>query len=117
MLPARKSRREKRVARIGALASKNGNRQFGKLSSFGWVFGVAFVVDGQLFARVRAVVRIGSNFQPDRGGVRVFAAALGHHRKLAARLGTDFHRQPHRQSFCARGVRAIVLSPALKEPR
>jgi len=58
------------------------------LSSFGHVPGVTFVINRQLLARVNAIVRIGGNFQPDSGGVRVFAAALGHHRKLAARLGT-----------------------------
>jgi len=87
------------------------------LSCFGQVFGVTFVVNGQLFARVNAVVQIGNNFQPDLGGSRVFAAALGHQRKLAARLRAEFRGQPHLQCLCTRGMRAIVLSPALKKSR
>jgi len=87
------------------------------LSCFGQVFGVTFVVNGQLFAGVYAVVRLGHDFQPDLGGARVFAAALGHQRKLAARLRAEFRRQPHRQGLRARGVRAIFVPPALEKSR
>jgi len=66
------------------------------LSCFGQVFGVTFVVNGQLFAGMNAVVQIGNHFQPDLGGARVFAAALGHQRKLAARPWTKLGRQPNR---------------------
>jgi hypothetical protein len=45
---------------------------------------------------MNAVVRIGNDFQPDLGGARVFAAALGHQRKLAACLRAELRRQPNR---------------------
>jgi len=45
---------------------------------------------------MNAVVPIGNHFQPDLGGARVFAAALGHQRKLAARPWTKLGRQPNR---------------------
>jgi hypothetical protein len=45
---------------------------------------------------MNAVVRIGNDFQPDLGGARVFAAALGHQRKLAACPRTKLGRQPNR---------------------
>jgi hypothetical protein len=64
-----------------------------------------------------AVVQIGNDFQPDLGGARVFAAALGHQRKLAARLRAQFRRQPNLQSLRASGMRAIVLPPAVEKSR
>jgi len=94
---------------------QRGNRQFGKLSRFGQVFGATFVVNGQLLTRVNAVARIGNDFQPHLGGALVFAAAIGHPRKIAARLRVEFRRQPHFQCLRARGVRAIVLPPAQEE--
>jgi len=66
---------------------------------------------------VNAVVRISDDFQPDLGGARVFAAALGHQRKFAARLWAEFRRQPNLQSLRARGMRAIVLPPAVEKSR
>ena len=117
MLHASKSRGEKWIARIGALLPQSGNRQFGELSSFDPVSGVTFVINRQLFACVNAIVRVVSNFQPDRGGVRVLAAALGHHRELAARFRTDFRWQSNRQGSCACRVRAIVFSTALEKSR
>jgi len=117
VLQARKSRGEKRVARIGAPSPQSGNRQFGELNGFGHVSGLTLVINRQLFARVNSIVQIGSNFQPNRGSVRVFAAALGHHRELAARLGTYVCRQPNRQGFCACSLRAIVFSTALEKSR
>jgi len=93
------------------------NRQFGKLSRFGRVFGVTFVVNGQLLTRVNAVARIGNDFQPHLGGALVFAAAIGQQRKIPARLGAEFCRQPHFQCPRARGVRAIVLPPPQEESR
>src|SRR5260370_20941098 len=117
MLHASKSRGEKRVARIGAVSPESRNRQFGELSSFDYVSGVTFVINRQLFACVSAIVRIGSNFQPNRGGVRVLAAALGRHRELAARFGADFRWQSNRQGFCACRVRAIVFSTPLEKSR
>jgi hypothetical protein len=64
---------------------------------------------------VNAIARIGNYFEPDLCGAFVLTAALGHQRKLAAGFGADFLRQSDRQRLCARGVRAIFLSPALKE--
>jgi len=81
-----------------------------KFSRFGQVSSVTFVVNGQLFASVNAVVQIGNDLQPDLGGARVFAAALGHQRKIAARLRAEFRRQPHRQSLGARGMRPIGIA-------
>jgi hypothetical protein len=115
LLHSRKPRREKRIARINALAPQRGHRQFRKLRGFYQVFGVAFVINGQLFASVDAVMRISNNFQPDLGGARVFAAALGHYRQLAPRFGTKFRWQPNRQGLGASGVRAIVLPAPLQK--
>jgi len=70
-----------------------------------------------LFAGINAVVQIGNDFQPDLGGTRVFAAALGHQRKIAARLRAKFRRQAHRQSLCARGMRPIGVSAPLQKLR
>jgi len=117
VLQARKSRGEKRVARIGAPSPQSGNRQFGELNGFDHVSGLTLIINRQLFARVNSIVRVGSNFQPNRGGVRVLAAALGHHRELAARFGADFRWQSNRQGFCACRVRAIVFSTPLEKSR
>jgi len=76
---------------------------------------VTFVVNGQLFASVNAVVHIGNDLQPDLGGARVFAAALGHQRKIAARLRAKFRWQPHRQGLCARGMRPIGIAAPLQK--
>jgi hypothetical protein len=62
------------------------------LSSFDQILGVTFVVNGQLFASVNAVVRIGGDPQPYFSGTRVFSTTLGHLRQLAARFGAKFHR-------------------------
>jgi len=60
---------------------------------------VALVVNGQLLARENPSLRISNNFQPDLGGASVFAAALGHLGKLAARLGAKFCGQSNRQGL------------------
>jgi len=86
-----------------------------KFSRFGQVSSVTFVVNGQLFASVNAVVQIGNDLQPDLGGARVFAAALGHQRKIAARLRAEFRRQANRQGLRARGMRAIGVTAPLQE--
>jgi hypothetical protein len=99
MLQPRKPRHNKRIARINALAPQRGNRQLGKLRGFYQVFGMTLVINGQLFAGVNAVVRIGDDFQPDFGGACVFAAAFGHQRKLAPRPGTEFRRKANRESL------------------
>src|SRR5258708_31366073 len=43
------------------------------------VFSAPFVVDGQLFAGVSAILRIRNHLLPDLCSALVFAAALGHH--------------------------------------
>jgi len=95
-LQPRKPRGEKQVARVGALLPHRSHRQFGKLSRLGRVFGVTLVVNGQLLAGVNALVQIGNHVQPYLGGALVFAAALGHQRKIAARLRTEFRWQANR---------------------
>jgi hypothetical protein len=79
------------------------------------VFGVALVMDGQLFARVYAVLRIANDFLPDFRGTGVFAAALGHQSEIAAGLWTEFGRQSRLQSLRTRGMRALGLAATLQE--
>jgi len=69
------------------------------LNGFNQVFGVAFVINGKLFAGMKAIVRIGDDFQQNLRGLSVFAAALGHLGKFAVRLGTEFRGQPDGQSL------------------
>jgi len=88
-----------------------------KFSRFGQVSSVTFVIYGQLFASVNAVMQIGNDLQTDLGGARVFAAALGHQRKVAARLRAEFRRQTHRQSLGARGMGPIGVSAPLQKLR
>jgi hypothetical protein len=79
------------------------------------VFGVALVMDGQLFAGVHAVLRIANDFLPDFRGTRVFAAAFGHQREIPAGFRTEFGRQPRFQSLRTRGMRALGLAATLQE--
>jgi hypothetical protein len=72
-------------------------------------------MDGQLFARVHAVLQIANDFLPDFRGTRVFAAAFGHQRKIAAGLWTEFGRQPRFQSLRTGGMRALGVAAALKK--
>ena len=60
-------------------------------------------------------VQIGNHVQPYLGGALVFAAALGHQRKIAARLRAEFRRQANRQGLRARGMRAIGVTAPLQE--
>jgi hypothetical protein len=85
------------------------------LGGFDQIFGVAFVINGQLFAGVNAVVLVGNNFQPNLGSLSVFAAALGQLCKFPARLGTKFRRQSNCQSLRANGMRAILFAAPLQE--
>src|SRR6266436_1184388 len=114
LLQARISRREKWVARIGALPPQSGNRQVGKLRGFDPVLGVALVVNRQLLAGLNAIARIGNDFQPNLGGSRVFAAALGHQRKFAARFGAEFPRQLDRQGL-SRSLGGAAISAAARQ--
>jgi len=79
------------------------------------VFLVALVMDCQLFAGVHAVLRIAHDFLPDFRRSRMFAAALGHQREIAAGLRTEFGRQSRIQSLRTRGMRALGIAAALQK--
>ena len=66
---------------------------------------------------MNSVVPIGNDLHPDLRGARVLAAPLGHLRQLAACPRAKFRRQSNLQGLRARGVRTIVLSPALQKSR
>ncbi len=117
LLQPRGATSEIRIVRGASLRPEFRKGELGEFSRAAQVFGVMFVVNGQLFAGMNAVARIGGDFQPDLGGARVFAAALGHQRQLAARHRAEFGGQPNLQSLRARGVRAIVLPAALEKSR
>jgi hypothetical protein len=69
------------------------------LNGFNRVFDVAFVINGQLFAGVNAVVWVSDDFQQDLCGLSVLAATFGQLGKLTARLWAEFGRQPNRQGL------------------
>jgi len=99
LLQPRGATSEIRIVRGASLRPEFRKGELGEFSRAAQVFGVMFVVNGQLFAGMNAVARIGGDFQPDLGGARMFAAALGHQRQLAARLGAEFHGESNRQSL------------------
>jgi len=70
-----------------------------------------------LFAGVNAILRITSDLVPDFCGEGVFATALGHQRKIAARLRAEFRWQAPRQSLGARGMGPIGVSAPLQKLR
>src|SRR5260370_40498306 len=108
-------RREERIARIGALTPQRGNCQLGKLTRFCQVFGAPFIVNGQLFAGLNAVVRIGNSFLPDLCCAPMFTAGLEHKRKFAPRFRAEFLRQTQFQRLHTREMRAIVLPAPVQE--
>jgi len=85
------------------------------LRGFDQVFGVAFVINGQLLAGMNAILRVSSDLLPDFRGPCMFATALGHQRKFAPRLGPEFRRQPDFQGLRARGLGAITVSAPLQK--
>src|SRR5229473_1184738 len=89
LLQAGKAGSEQGIARTGAPAAEFGKRQFREFRGFSQVFGVTFEINGQLFASVNAVVRIGHNFLPEFRGTGVLASPLGHQRQVAARDGSE----------------------------
>src|SRR6266478_7851502 len=117
LLQAGKAGSEERIARTGAPTAEFRKRQFRESRGFGQVFGVTFEIDGQLLAGVNAVVRIGHNFLPEFRGAGVLAAALGHQRQVAARLGAKFRGQTNLQRVRTGGMCAIRIAPALEKTR
>ena len=81
------------------------------------VFGVALVMDRQLFAGINAILRVSDEFLPDLGGSGVLAATFCHEGQIATRLGAKFGRQPGVERLCARGMRALGISAMLEKPR
>lgn len=101
LLQPGRSRRCLVIPRAGRLAAKLSQSQLSKLAGLGEIVGLMFEMNGQLFARVNPVLRIGYDFLPDFGGLYVMASAFGHHRQLALRLRPNFGGQPDRQRLCA----------------
>ncbi len=66
------------IAGISATTLEMGKSQLRKFQGFARVFGAALKIDGQLFASMKAVLRIGGDLLPDLRGPRVFAAPFGH---------------------------------------
>ena len=78
MLQAGSTGCEMRIARSAELAPKFREGELSEFRRAVQVFGVALVVNRQLFAGVNAILRVSDEFLPDAGGSRVLAAALGH---------------------------------------
>src|SRR6266567_3033792 len=117
LLQVGKAGGEEGIARTGAPPAEFGKRQFCKFRGFDEVFDVTFEINGQLFASVDAVVRIGHNFLPEFRGAGMLTSPLGHQRQVAARPRAKLGRQPHFEGLSAGGMCAIRIAPALEKTR
>ena len=93
------------------------NRQLCKFHRAQKILGVSFVVDGQLFASINAILRIADDFLPEFRRARMFAAPLRHQREIAPRLRTEFGGKSGVERLRARGLRALRFAALLQKSR
>ena len=89
------TRSEIRIARGAALTPEFCQTKLREFRRAGQIPGVAFEVDGKLFAGVDPVVSIGNNLLPDFRRPVVFAPAFRHQRELAPCFWAKLSRESY----------------------